>query len=58
MLSIVHRRAARQTELLDKYFTDADFAELIANKYLEIFDQEVIGPPDDIYNYVYAKVTH
>lgn len=58
MLSIVHRRAAQQTELLDKYFTDADFAELIANKYLEIFDQKVIGPPDDIYNDVYAKVTH
>jgi hypothetical protein len=58
MLNIIHRRAGKYSELLDKSFTDADFAEVIANKYLEVFDQEAIVPPDDMYECVYAKITH
>jgi hypothetical protein len=58
MLNIIHRRAGKSSELLDENLTDPDFAEVIANKYLEVFDQEVIAPLDDMYEYVYAKVTH
>ena len=58
MLNIIHRRAGKSSELLDKNLTDPGFAEVIANKYLEVFDQEVTAPPEDMYEYVYAKVTH
>jgi hypothetical protein len=58
MLNITHRRAGKYSELLDKNFTDADFAKVIANKSLEVFDQEVIELPLDMYEFVYAKVIH
>ena len=56
--SVIHARAGKHSSLLDKYFTDPDFAELIVNAYIEVSDKEFPGAPDEVYQHVYKRVTH
>ena len=57
-LSVIHARAGKHSSLLEKYFSEPDFAELIANSYIELMDNEFPGAPDDVYEYVYKRITH
>jgi len=58
ILYIIRSQLGKYSELLNKNFTDAGFAEAVANKYLEVFDRGAIVTPGDAYEYVYARVTH
>jgi hypothetical protein len=60
LLSIIHIcPAGKHRNLLEVFFTDEDFAKLIAKAYLENFDREVCPSPlDEVYQHVYRCVTH
>ncbi|MGJ9417681.1 hypothetical protein ACHAC9_07945 [Massilia sp. CMS3.1] len=57
-LCVLHARPqGSRLHLLEKSFTDKDFAELMAKKYLELFDHELPGAPTEVYQFVYKRVT-
>lgn len=60
VLTVTHLSlGARKYTLLDKVYTDGEFAELIAAGYVAHFDREICPRPfDEVYQEVYKRVTH